>query len=440
MKYDFKELENTAQNFRNGDEKAFIKLYEKTYQQTYFLAYSMLKNKEITLNAVQEVFTNVQLNLPNLIFDDTFIIWLNKLTYTTCLKISDKSKFNYSNDLQDSKKVPKNLTMSMLKSQKEVLSEIMNELDLPIKVSLILKYYHHFKIKEIAKIMNCTEVTVRSRLRIAKKTTKKQIVIRQNNNLLLRCFTLLPMRDALSLYAQQNSMDPVFASEILTSSIGLIAISGSINFVPSKPKPSISTSTALFASLVGGGIIIGTTIAITFIVLSPKLLAPTIITPLVNYTNKPITISVGIDGSTKLISKLYASSGNQSIFKPITISDDEALFSISENGNYIFYLENTNNTTSTAEIVITCIDTKPPTIEDYFVEDNVLTIIFIDDLSGVNISTAHGIDFNENKILPYAFENNSIKFELIPINKEFKLYIEDMSGNFSRFNIAIENK
>ena len=445
MKYDFKELENIVQKVKDGDDQSFIKLYEKTYQQTYFLAYSMLKNKENAQDAVQEVFTNVHLNLSKLQSNKTFIAWLNRITYNICLRMCEKSKFTfldeeYLRDLPDSKNEHNPLAVSMLKSQKEVLSELINELDAPLKVTLILKYYEDFKIKEIAKIMNCPEGTVKSRLTTAKKVLKNQIVNGRKNNILLPAFTILPMREALSLYAQQNSMDPVFASELLTSSISVTAISGSINFTPSKPNPAVSTSHGLCASIVAGGTIIVTALAITLIVLSPKLSDITIITPLEGYTNQPVTISVGIEGSTNLISKLYASSGNEQILTPITISEGEALFSLSENGQYIFYLDGKDNTTSTAEIVITCIDTEPPTIENYFSDDNILTITFGDNLSGVNISTAYGLDSNKNKVRPYESKNNSIKFEFLPTQQDFKLYIEDMSGNVSRYNIAIKNK
>ncbi len=445
MKYDFNELANIVQKVKDGEAHAFITLYEKTYQQTYFLAYSMLKNKENAQDAVQEVFTNVHLNLSKLQSNKTFIAWINRITYNVCLRICEKNKFtclddSHLDDLPDSKNEHNPLAISMLKSKKEVLSELINELDAPLKVTILLKYYEDLKIKDIAKIMSCPEGTVKSRLTTAKRVLKNQIVKGRKSSILLPCFAILPTRIALILYAQENSMDPVFASEVLTSSIGVMAISGSINFTPSKPNPAVSASHGLFASVVAGGTIITTTSAVALMALSPTISDATIITPLEGYTNQPITVSVGIEGSTNLISTLYASNGSEQNLTPISILENDALFSFSENGQYVFYLDGKDNTTSTPEIVITCIDTEPPTIEDYFLDDNILTITFDDDLSGVNISTAYGLDANEKKILPYESQNHSIKFELLPTQQDFKLYIADMSGNVSRYNIAIQHK
>ena len=445
MKYDFNELANIVQKVKDGDDQAFITLYEKTYQQTYFLAHSMLKNKENAQDAVQEVFTNVHLNLSKLQSNKTFIAWINRITYNICLRMCEQNKItclddSHLDDLPDSQNEHNPLAMSILKSQKEVLSELINELDEPLKVTILLKYYEDLKIKDIAKIMSCPEGTVKSRLTTAKRVLKNQIVKGRKSSILLPYFAILPTRNALSLCAQQNSMDPVFASELITSSIGVTAISDSINFTPSKPNPAVSALHGLFASVVAGGTIITTTSAVTLMALSPTLSDATIITPLEGYTNQPVTVSVGIEGSTNLISKLYASNGSEQILTPITISEGDALFSLSENGQYIFYLDGKDNTTGTAEMVITCIDTEPPTIEDYFLDNNILTITFGDDLSGVNISTAYGLDANEKKILPYESQNHSIKFELLPTQQDFKLCIADMSGNVSRYNIAIKHK
>ena len=419
MEDNFNELAILVQRTKDGDSKAFIELYEKTYQKTYFLAYSMLKNKESAEDAAQEVYAYVYLNLHTLKSNITFIAWLNRITYTKCLRISKKTKPIYSDDsvisrLPDQNKENDPAEMSIIKTKNEILSSLIENLDTTLKVTVILKYYKNFKIKEIAEIMNCPEGTVKSRLNTSKKILKNQITQSKSSTIFLGSFSLLPIKTAVTLYAERAYIEPSFSYDFIlgtsvgigavstvgaASTVGAIATSGATSTV----APAATTFQVLFTSAVAStttavaGISIGSATVAT-LAISPVLgvspyLFDSHITPVIeNYTNKSVNVSVGIDGSNDLISKLYVSSDNGKTWGPTSIEENEATFLIHENGGYTFYLEDTLNQISLNKINVDCIDKIPPTLQNHSIVENVLTINLADNLSGINPANVYGLD------------------------------------------------
>ena len=59
--------------------------------------------------------------------------------------------------------------------EEELLREKLGGLSEPLKLVLILKYYHRFKSKEIAKILDITPRTVEMRLHRAKQKLREEL-------------------------------------------------------------------------------------------------------------------------------------------------------------------------------------------------------------------------------------------------------------------------
>lgn len=62
---------------RKGDEKAFTEIYERYHKQLYIVAYKYLKDKDMSKDAIQQIFLklwelrmlfNIQINLRNYLF------------------------------------------------------------------------------------------------------------------------------------------------------------------------------------------------------------------------------------------------------------------------------------------------------------------------------------------------------------------------------------
>ena len=456
MEDNFNELTSLVQRTKDGDSEAFIELYKKTYQKTYFLAYSILKNKESAEDVAQEVFTYVYSNLHTLKSNITFIAWINRITYTKCLRLSKQTKSDYSDDsimdrVPDLNKEHDPAEMSILKSQNEILSNLIENLDTSLKVTIILKYYKNFKIKDIAKIMNCPEGTVKSRLNTSKKILKSQITQSKSSSIFLGSFSLLPIKTAVNLYAQRSYIEPSFSPDFILGSVGVGAAStvGAVSTAgaTSAVAPTATAVQGLFTSAVGSSataataISIGGTTLATLAVIPALAVSPFLfnahVTPVVeNYTNNSVTVSVGIDGSNDLIGRLYVSNDNGKSWGPTSVSKNEATFLIHENGGYTFYLEDALDKVSTTEITVDCIDKIPPTLESYSIDDDIITINLFDNLSGINPDSVYGLDEQGKKILPYEGVGNTFKFKTDESTSIFNLYVKDISGNIT--NLIVE--
>ena len=453
MKYDFNELAILVQKAKDGDSASFITLYEQTYQGTYLLAYSILKNKESAEDAVQEVYANVYLNLHKLNCNKTFIAWLNKITYNTSSTMYVRNKHVYSDGIdlsyiQDTNKERDPVEVSATKIQNEALCSLIDDLDTTLKVTLILKYYKNFKIREIAQIMGCPEGTVKSRLTTSKKILKNQIVNSKSHSVFLSSFTVLPLKHAVDLYAKQSYIDPSFSYDFIAASATLGAVSVTSSTIGVAGVTTVSSLQTLFASIFSTSATLATGISLGSAAVATLALTPalsqypvltnaSIYTNVVGFTNEAVTVSVGIDGTKSLISTLYVTAEDGEIWGPTSVSEKTAMFKLTENGSYIFSMKNKENIVSTSEITIDCIDTSSPVLTTYSIDSNVLTIITSDDLSGVNPLNTYGEDVNGNRVIPFEILGNTFKFHIDESQSDFKLYLEDVSGNRSKYNVKV---
>ncbi|MCU9816761.1 MULTISPECIES: RNA polymerase sigma factor [Paraclostridium] len=165
---------------KNGDSQAFSDLYSLTYQKVYFLSLSILKDKSMAEDAVQEVFLIVLKSLDKLESPKLFIAWINKITYNYCIKELSKVKKTgevYSKcvlpTLSDNSKGVDPIESYILKESNCELMNLINKLSSIHSTILILKYFDDLKISEISYVLNISEGTVKSRLSNAKKNLYK---------------------------------------------------------------------------------------------------------------------------------------------------------------------------------------------------------------------------------------------------------------------------
>jgi len=153
---------NIAKSFRNSDDDA----------------------KDI----YQEVFLRVFRGLKNFQFKSEFSTWLYRITANVCITMHSRKKnhesidrvidFNEdegttvadlisSDDKTDSRTIGSDLSKHINKA--------LDTLPPQQKMAFTLKYYQEYKIKEIAKIMQCTEGTVKRYLFTAANKMRFQL-------------------------------------------------------------------------------------------------------------------------------------------------------------------------------------------------------------------------------------------------------------------------
>ncbi|WP_431607402.1 RNA polymerase sigma factor [Peribacillus frigoritolerans] len=157
---------------QKGDDKAFLKLFQKYEQDIYRMAYVYVKNKDDALDVVQEVAYRSFKKIDTLKKPEYFKTWLIKIAISCavdCLRKNKKvvqlkpeyEEFISSSDVED-------ISLSLS------LNQIVNELNEDEKSIVILKYYEGYSFKEIAELLNMPLGTSKSILYRALEKLRKQ--------------------------------------------------------------------------------------------------------------------------------------------------------------------------------------------------------------------------------------------------------------------------
>jgi RNA polymerase sigma-70 factor (ECF subfamily) len=167
---------------KNGDSEGFRKIYEYYNKRVYCSVKMFLKHDKYSEDITQEIFIKVFSSIQQLKSLVTFESWLHKIIFSTCIRFLLKNKKEEFTNYDDNEiyqidnndfALPEN---ELLK--KELNSKIMKTiygLEDHYRLSIILYYYYDISIKEISKIMNCKEGTVKSRLFNGKSILKKKL-------------------------------------------------------------------------------------------------------------------------------------------------------------------------------------------------------------------------------------------------------------------------
>lgn len=164
--------------FRNGDEKAFKRVYDDHHFKVYQYAYSYLKNREQSEEVVQETFLNIWVNREKLneempvapyLFSickrlvlDAFRKAASINALKTNLKISKTEADNHTEEiimLQDLKRFSEDAIAELPKQQQMVFK---------------LSRSEDLSYEEIAAQLNISKNTVRNHLVVALRTLRAQ--------------------------------------------------------------------------------------------------------------------------------------------------------------------------------------------------------------------------------------------------------------------------
>ena len=68
----------------NGDTQAFEEIYQATYRQVYYTAFSFLKNEQNTLDVMQDTYITALTHLQQLENPERIVAWLNRIAVNKC--------------------------------------------------------------------------------------------------------------------------------------------------------------------------------------------------------------------------------------------------------------------------------------------------------------------------------------------------------------------
>lgn len=177
---DYLQLNDIVNHCRMGDLECFEELYKLYYNKAYGTAYIISGQKNIAEDIVQEAFIICYRSIKHIKNPQTFNTWFYRIVVRASWRITKKQKNSYvesfSANLDCGDPVKSNEYNPFdLITGKLLIRQKIQTLKLPLKTVLILYYYNDMSVKEISKVLDCFEGTVKSRLFKARKILKKEL-------------------------------------------------------------------------------------------------------------------------------------------------------------------------------------------------------------------------------------------------------------------------
>ncbi len=166
-------MEKLINDAKRGDERAFTMLILNYQQELYKIALTRLKTKYDIDEAIQETMISAFKNIKKLKENEKFKSWIIKILINKCNDIYRKNKKNIMSIEEMSKECISTEIDSKVGSKLDFY-DIIKQLNEEEKTIVILYYSDKFTTKEIGKILNKNENTV--------KTIIHRIKIKLRNN------------------------------------------------------------------------------------------------------------------------------------------------------------------------------------------------------------------------------------------------------------------
>lgn len=179
---------------QNGDNDAFNQLMDNYFKKIYNIAFRMANNTDDAADMTQEIMIKLFKNISSFSGNSKFSTWVYRVATNTCLDELKKLKRhkNYSIDkdietddgdfsyeVEDTSPVPE--TLAEQNELKQIVASAIGMLNSDHKAVLVLRDIQGLSYDEIARIVGCTEGTVKSRISRARAQLK--IIIENNFNI-----------------------------------------------------------------------------------------------------------------------------------------------------------------------------------------------------------------------------------------------------------------
>ncbi len=164
---------------RNGNNTAFSNLFYRYDKKVFSIAAQYFQSSDDAKDVYQEVFIRVYKGLKKFEFRSEFSTWLFRVTTNVCLthKAQYKKFQNVSISHDENDESPKMDLRSSEENEpdnqlistetKGKIQSAVDSLAPKQRMAFMLKHIHNYKIREIAKMMECSEGTVKKYLFIA---------------------------------------------------------------------------------------------------------------------------------------------------------------------------------------------------------------------------------------------------------------------------------
>ena len=183
-----KTIKELVLSAKNGNKKAFDKLYELTSNDVWFTCVSLLKDEENAKDIMQETYITAFLKLDTLNDEQKFCGWITSIAVNKCKnKLKGKVEYQIDDEILIAETETDELMLPeeyINKAEKrKVLLQIMEDtLSFNQYQVVLMFYFNELSIAEIAQALEISEGTVKSRLNSSRAKMKTAIEDYENKS------------------------------------------------------------------------------------------------------------------------------------------------------------------------------------------------------------------------------------------------------------------
>lgn len=176
-----KTIKELVLSAKNGNKKAFDKLYKLTSNDVWFTCLSLLKDEENAKDIMQETYITAFLKLDTLNDEQKFCGWITSIAVNKCKnKLKGKVEYQIDDEVLITEAETDELMLPeeyITKAEKrKVLLQIMEDtLSFNQYQVVLMFYFNELSIAEIAQALEISEGTVKSRLNSSRAKMKTAI-------------------------------------------------------------------------------------------------------------------------------------------------------------------------------------------------------------------------------------------------------------------------
>lgn len=198
-------IEQNVALAKEKNSQAMSFLYEHFYKDVYYTCLKFLNNEELAKDMTHDTFIKAFEKLDDLSDDTKFKSWICQIANRLSLNYIKRSNIITFEEMPESEellsssyegdKTPEDITVD--NEVATTLLQAIAKLPNDQRICVFMFYYENMSVKEIASQIECTENTVRGKLRYASNNLQKYIENLGDNGLKLRCIGILPFLYAI---------------------------------------------------------------------------------------------------------------------------------------------------------------------------------------------------------------------------------------------------
>lgn len=236
---------NLIREVINGNEEAFNQLYDTYHRLVYFIAFELCHNDADAKDILQETFIQIKQSISSLQDPASFKAWMNRIVINKCKNLfrskrnvdMDENDVWYQNHVIEDRfyMLPENKLH--METDQLLVHELMKQLSDVQREVLIMRYFEHMSMQEMAEVLEVPIGTVKTRLLYGKNHLKELISAYEKENDIKIDFRVDSLGlSALFVYLYHNTslaipvsmpkarVKKLFSNQLLNGIMGSLAV------------------------------------------------------------------------------------------------------------------------------------------------------------------------------------------------------------------------